>query len=219
MSFLDAVIVGAGPIGSYLAYKLADAGYEVLVLEKAEGLGSKTSCTGIIGRECVSSFPVEEHVILRWVNSARIFSPSGRSLRVFREEDQACIIDRRAFDRSMAEQAQDRGAQYRLGSPVRDVRVGGSGVTVEVSSPGEVSSYNARAVGVAAGFGSRNTEKLGLGTVGDFVMGAQAEVSTHDVESWTLRCQDPTVVQTPQAQRSKAVGIADSDDVGLVHEH
>jgi len=183
MSFLDAIIVGAGPIGSYLAYKLADAGYEVLVLEKAEGLGSKTSCTGIIGRECVSSFPVEEHVILRWVNSARIFSPSGRSLRVFREEDQACIIDRRAFDRSMAEQAQGRGAQYRLGSPVRDVKVGGSGVTVEVSSPpGEGSTYNARAVVVAAGFGSRNTEKLGLGTVGDFVMGAQAEVSTHGVD-------------------------------------
>ncbi|MFC2123159.1 NAD(P)/FAD-dependent oxidoreductase, partial [Bacteroidota bacterium] len=155
---------------------------EVLVLEKAEGLGSKTSCTGIIGRECASSFPVEEHVILRWANSARIFPPSGKSLRVFRDERQACIIDRPAFDRSMAEQAQGRGAQYRLGSPVREVKVGGSGVTVEVSSPGEGSTYNARVAVVAAGFGSRITEKLGLGTVGDFVMGAQAEVSTHDVD-------------------------------------
>ena len=41
MSLLDAIIVGAGPIGSYVAYKLADAGYEVLVLEREEELGSK----------------------------------------------------------------------------------------------------------------------------------------------------------------------------------
>ncbi len=182
MSLLDVIVIGAGPTGSYLAYKLADAGYEVLVLEREEELGKKTCCTGIIGRECVNSFPVDEQAIIRWVNSASIFSPSGKPFRVFREENQACIVDRPAFDLAMAKRAQGRGAQYRLSSPVRDIKIEDSEVAVEVNQQGEESIHKARVAGVAAGFGSRLTLKLGMGMVGDFVMGAQTEVSTRDVD-------------------------------------
>ncbi|MFC1906877.1 geranylgeranyl reductase family protein [Chloroflexota bacterium] len=182
MSLLDVIVIGAGPTGSYLAYKLADAGHEVLVLEREEGLGKTTCCTGIIGRECVNSFPVDEQAIIRWVNSASLFSPAGKPFRVFREEKQACIVDRTAFDLAMAEQAQGRGAQYRLGGTVRDIKVGDSEVAVKVNQQGDESIHKARVAVVAAGFASRLTEKLGMGMFGDFVMGAQTEVSTRDFD-------------------------------------
>ncbi len=75
---LDVIVVGAGPGGSQVACKLAGLGYETVVLEQKERLGERVCCTGIIGQECVSSFAVDDNVILRWVNSAKLFSPSGK---------------------------------------------------------------------------------------------------------------------------------------------
>ena len=49
----DAVIVGGGPVGSYLAAKLARLGYKVLVLDKKGAPGQDICCTGIIGRQCL----------------------------------------------------------------------------------------------------------------------------------------------------------------------
>jgi len=177
----DVIVVGAGPIGSYLAYKLADMGYEVLVLERGERLGEKVCCSGIIGQECASSFPIDEGVILRWANSARLFPPSGKPLRLQREENQACIIDRPAFDLAMADRAQGRGAQYILNSPVSDIEVGNNEITAKVDHEEQWSNFRAKAAVIASGFGSGLTEKLGLGKTGDFVTGAQTEVTVTDI--------------------------------------
>ena len=61
----DVAVVGGGPVGSYVAYKLAEMGHEVVVLEQKQRVGEQVCCTGIIGRECVNSFAVENNAILR----------------------------------------------------------------------------------------------------------------------------------------------------------
>ena len=85
----DVLVIGGGPVGSYVAYKLAEMGYGVVVVEQKKRLGEQVCCTGIIGQECVSSFAVDDNVILRRVNSAKLFSPSGKWLRLRREQTQA----------------------------------------------------------------------------------------------------------------------------------
>jgi len=152
----------------------------VAVLEQKEKPGEKVCCTGIIGRECVSSFPIDESVIVRQVNGAKLFSPSGRWLRLWRQEVQAYIIDRVAFDIALASKAQGKGAEYVLNSPVKDVEVGND--RVEVVCQGGKLNFEARAVVVATGVGSKLVGRLGLGKVGDFVMGAQVEVETREVD-------------------------------------
>jgi len=176
------LVIGGGPVGSYVAYKLAEAGHRVVVLEQKGRVGEAVCCTGIISQECVSSFAIDSSVILRRANSAKLFSPSGRLLRLWREEAQACILDRVAFDMAMASRAQGRGAEYALNSLVRDIRVGDDRVIVEVARQRERLNFEARVVVIATGFGSRLIGKLGLGKVGDFVVGAQAEVETSGVE-------------------------------------
>ena len=175
-------IVGGGPVGSHVAYKLVGMGHKVIVLERRRRVGERVCCTGIIGQECVSSFDIEDNVILRRVNSARLFSPSGNLLRLWREETQACILDRLAFDMAMARRAQDKGAEYALDSPVRDVAVMADGVRVEVSRRGKGLYFETRAIVIASGYGSKLTERLGLGGVGDFTVGAQAEVEAVGVD-------------------------------------
>lgn len=168
-------------MGSYIACKLAEAGHGVVVLEQKEGVGEAVCCTGIVSRECVSSFGIDNSIILRRASSARFFSPSGRLLRLCREEMQACILDRAAFDASMASRSQDKGAEYALSSPVRDIRVRDGRVIVEVARQGGL-SFEARAVVIATGFGSGLVERLGLGKVGDFVIGAQADVEAIGID-------------------------------------
>ena len=119
---------------------------------------------------------------MRRANSARLFPPSGRSLRLWREETQACIVDRAAFDRAMAGKAQGKGADYQLNTRVEDINFKGDRVGVETSRRGERLSFEARAVVIAAGFGSPLVKRLDLGQVGNFVVGAQAEVGTIGVE-------------------------------------
>jgi len=176
----DVVVVGGGPIGSHVAHRLAGMGYAVVVLERKQKTGEQVCCTGIIGQECVNSFAIDDNVILREVNSARLFSPSGNLLRLRREETQAYILDRTAFDAAMASRAQDNGAEYILDSLVRDIEVEQDRVKIKASHQQVTSNFEARAAVIATGFGSRLTE--GLGRVDDFANGAQAEVETRGID-------------------------------------
>jgi len=173
----DVIVVGGGPVGSRLAYMLARLGWGVTVLEKEGRVGNKSCCTGIIGQECVRNFNIDESVSLRKVKSARLVSPSGKTLYIKRDENQASILNRQAFDLAMAQGAQNAGAQYIFDSAVHDIRVTREGVELYCEKRG--GHLSARSVVIASGYGTRLAEKMGLGKVADFVAGAQAEVAAN----------------------------------------
>ncbi len=172
----DVIIAGGGPIGSRVACRLAEKGHRVLVLEKKSRPGTKVVCTGIIGQECAAAFNIDDRAIIRRVNSASLFSPSGNPLHLRREEPQACILDRTAFDISMAERAQQAGADYQFNSRVKDITVAINRVSVSIDYQGKTQVVPARAAVVAGGFNPGLLRRLGLGAFQDFTIGVQAEV-------------------------------------------
>ena len=174
----DVIVIGGGSAGSRLAYMLARQGWGVTVLEKEGKVGNRLCCTGIIGQECVRNFNIDESVILRKVKSARLFSPSGKALHIERDEYQASVLDRQAFDLAMAQRAQNAGAQYIFNSAVHDLRVTREGI--ELYCEKREGPLSARSVVIASGYGGRLAEKMGLGKVADFVAGAQVEVAAKD---------------------------------------
>ena len=182
MKLYDVAVVGGGPVGSYVAYRLAGMGYAVVVLERKQKVGEPVCCTGIVGQECVSSFDIGPNVILRQVRSARLFSPSGNHLYLKREETQACVLDRAAFDATMISRAQEKGAEYLLDSQVSDIVVGENRVKIKASHQQVPMDFEARAAVIATGFGSRLTVRLGLGSFADSVTGAQVEVETTEAD-------------------------------------
>jgi len=178
----DIIIIGGGPVGSYLSGKLASSGHKVLALDKNESLDEQVCCTGIVSHECVNLFAIDKNVILREVNSAKIFSPSEELLRFKRKEPQACILDRAAFNLTMARQAQIKGAEYRLNCLVNEVKIGDDMVRVKATQEGKGLDFKARAVVIATGSDLNLGARLGLGKVSDFTIGAQAEVATNSLE-------------------------------------
>lgn len=208
----DTIIIGAGPVGSYLAFRLAEAGYDVLVLERKDSLGERVCCAGIIGEECVSRFTIDDDVIIRKVNSASLFAPSGKLLRLQRPEIQAYIVDRAVFDVTMYHRAHVAGVEYAFSSNAMYVCVDGNSVNIAATRSGATLNYIARTVVIATGFGSHLIKGVGLASVADFVIGAQVEVvatEPNEIEVYFGQKKAPGFFawMVPTSQRKALVGL------------
>jgi digeranylgeranylglycerophospholipid reductase len=189
----DAAIIGGGPVGSRAAFRLADMGFSVVVLEKKANPGDSVCCTGIIGQECVNRFAFDNKVIYREVNSASIYSPSGKLLHIQRQEPQASIVDRPALNVYLAGLAENKGAVYLTGNTVTNIEVNSDRVLVSYeNNSGKKNSLEARVVIIASGFRSRLVEQAGLGRAGDYAMGVQAEVETNGLNEVEVYLGDKT---------------------------
>ena len=178
----DVIIVGAGPAGSYAAYRLASLGHKVAVLEQKEAPGVDVCCTGIISTECFRSFGVGPEVILTEANSGRFFSPSGRCLRLQSEKVEAYVVDRASFDQAIACKAAAQGAEYLFLCQVVDISVGNGRAQVEALCRGSREIFTTRAVILAHGFKAKPPENLGLGEMKHFLTGAQTEIEARNID-------------------------------------
>ena len=182
----DVVIIGGGPVGSRLAQQLASLGHGVAVIEQKERPGKQVCCTGIVSKECLGSFAIPDDLILRKLASANLISPSGKVLRLWREEAQACVLDRAGLDTSLAQRAQNAGAIYLLNSQAKKLEAFSDKVSIEALQDGERVDCDARAAVIASGFNSRLVETLGLGKISYYVRGAQVEVAAPALEEMEL---------------------------------
>jgi digeranylgeranylglycerophospholipid reductase len=215
----DVIIVGGGPVGSRVAGRLTEKGHRVLVLEKNEEPGLKTACTGIVGMECIDAFDIGDDVILRQVNSATLFSPSGNSLRLYRPAPQAVVLDRAAFDSGMAETARKAGAEYSFNSHVTDVDMENDGVKITAELRGKTQTIRSRVAVIACGFNPGLLEKLGLGTYKDHAIGAQGEVETPHLDEVEVYFGDMApgffAWLVPAGQDKVRAGLITRDNPGL----
>ncbi len=175
---LDVAVIGGGPSGSRTAFKLAESGYRVVVLEKKSGIGEKSCCSGIVSHECARLYNIPDEVILRQVNSASIYSPDGDCIHVYRPEIQACILDRSKFDRLLAERAAAAGAKYYLSTAVTNISTHSEHLDIEAETSGKTVHFQTRVAVIASGFNTRLTRKVGLAETGYYVHGAQIECTT-----------------------------------------
>jgi geranylgeranyl reductase family protein len=178
----DALVVGGGPVGSYIARKLSCKGYSVGVLDKGSSENKSVCCTGIISKKCYRSFLNEKNLILKTGKSARVYSPSGKLLNLSHKEDQAYIINRNALDAVMAGDAIDNGAEYFYGCTVKNIVIKNDRAHINYSKGGEFQSLDARLVIVASGFGSWLLGDIGINKPADYTIGAQIEVHHRDIE-------------------------------------
>ena len=118
MSFdVDVTIIGAGPIGSTLAYELAKENIKVALIDKKKVIGLPLQCAGIINRRALDFNQFPEELILNKAKGAFLHS-KNHSLTVSKDEDQALIIDRVALDQFLYNRAIENGALSYLSSKV-----------------------------------------------------------------------------------------------------
>jgi geranylgeranyl reductase family protein len=174
-SIVDTIVVGAGPAGSQCAYNLSSKGHSVIILDYRERIGNKL-CTGIVSAEFEDHYPDVNKFIYRKAYSASIFSPSGKFIKIKRNNPQALIIDRESFVRSIALKATEFNAKLKLGRVVEKIEVKSKFVEVKVKYNGNTEKYRAKSLVLASGFGTRLSKMAGLDSPKAKIFGAQIKL-------------------------------------------
>ncbi len=152
MEKIDVVIVGGGLAGLSCAYKLADKGMQVIVVERGDFPGSKNVTGGRVylkpiaelAGDMLDGAPFERKVVReRWSllgkgNSVGIDFTGER----FRNEDHSFTVLRARFDRWLADRLMEKGVfiipKYRVddllweGADVAGIRAGGEEIYANV---------------------------------------------------------------------------------------
>jgi geranylgeranyl reductase family protein len=113
-------------------------GLSVLCIEEHGTIGYPIQCAGLLSTAAFAECRVSsERSVLNRVTGARIISDAGSELLIDAKVTRAVVVDRGTLDREMAEDAADRGAEFRLKTAVYDVR-GATVVTRGVNGHEEI---------------------------------------------------------------------------------
>lgn len=159
----DVIISGAGPSGSTLAYHLARAGMEVLVLEKDEMPREKPCGGGVTYKAArLFDFPWQE-VIEDTVHTVVFNFRGGSEVTIRQAVPLAYMVSRSSFDMRLAKQARSAGAKILEGTALKGLSIENNGVIV---SAGDKIHRGEFFVG-ADGVNGRAARLLGLYTPGE----------------------------------------------------
>jgi geranylgeranyl reductase family protein len=169
----DVAIIGGGPGGLHAAYRLAQRGWDVAVLEEHAATGDPVHCTGVLATEAFDEFDIPRHAILNPLTTARFFGPSGRSIDYGTAHAEAVVVDRRRFDADLCERATHAGATVHVGVRVNDIEWSDRSIRLH-TAPG--ASIEARACILACGANYTLQRRIGLGIPALYLQSAQFEV-------------------------------------------
>lgn len=160
----DLVVVGAGPVGSFLAWKFAEEGKGVLLLEKDE-VGEPLRCTGHISKDLFNFVPRRDGFIENRIRKG-IFHNNGDTYMFGGGEVLSYVIDRGRFDRFLAQRAEENGVDIR-NETFRTLRRGGGKVLVSTDKD----SYETKLLAGCDGPHSDVRRAAGLPEPGRFLHG------------------------------------------------
>jgi digeranylgeranylglycerophospholipid reductase len=180
----DVVVIGAGPSGLNAARRLAEGGLDTVVLERKSEIGSSVICTGIVGKEAFRDFDLSEDSVLRDIEEVKIISPYSTHITYRHPKAFANVVDRKRFDRNLADVAQSKGVEIKLDSHVLDISVNNNGVEVLSKIQSKyLQKTSAKMAIIATGIDYKLNKKLGLGYPKDYLYGIQSEIETDIFDS------------------------------------
>jgi digeranylgeranylglycerophospholipid reductase len=152
MPHYDVVIAGGSISGLLAAREIAAGGLSVVVLEEDAEIGTPEHCGGLVsisGIQNLGIVPDIDTIENNRIAHAKIFSPSS-SFEISAERQKVIVLDRRAFDKQIAFQAQKEGAEIRVKCSMRSFGNEGSKHVVKTSEGDLSCNFFVDARGIAS---------------------------------------------------------------------
>ncbi|MEM8571224.1 MAG: geranylgeranyl diphosphate reductase [Pseudomonadota bacterium] len=152
-SAFDVVVVGGGPSGATAADSLARAGRKVALLDRD---GRIKPCGGAIPPRLITDFDIPDSQLVAQITTARMISPTQRSVDIEIENGFVGMVDREKFDEFLRVRAARAGAERVTGTFLRIERdQSGTHVVYRSGKGGEESRLTTALVVGADGARSR----------------------------------------------------------------
>ncbi len=166
---VDVVVVGSGPGGSTFARIASQHGLEVMVFDKRKEIGNPVRCgEGLGAREVVrQGLELPKEVFSTEIYGAKVVGPKGQEI-VWRGEDtRGWVLERKFFDKWLAELAVSKGAKVKVHHRVVDVihENGKPAGVIVVNQDGKEMEVRAKVVVSAEGMEAHIARKLGFDAV------------------------------------------------------
>ena len=186
MGSYDVVIVGAGPVGGFLARRMCEGGASVLLLEEHAQIGRPFQCAGLVNPEAMRLAGLES-TVLSPIWGARIHSPSGIPVVIGNNQEvRTWSVCRKLFDEGVVEGAMQAGADIWLSSkPVSAEEMDGH-VLLSVASPKGERSVRCKLLCGADGAHSWVRRRFKMGRPKELMIGFQVEVTGYKGEQGRL---------------------------------
>ena len=176
MTDYDVIVVGAGPIGSTYAYKMAKQGYDVALFDLKNRIGQPLQCAGLVSTNICDTKNLPKQFIDNKVRGANLYSPDNNTIMVEKDKTVAYVLDRVMYDKYLFDRAIDAGVTAHLGDRVLDVNIENTTVkTVE-------RKYSSRLVTVSSGPTCHTSKKMNPKFEDKTFMGLQYTVKTQEQE-------------------------------------
>ncbi|MFB6292471.1 MAG: NAD(P)/FAD-dependent oxidoreductase [Candidatus Nanohaloarchaea archaeon] len=179
----DVVIAGGGPAGGQAARDIAERGYDVVVLEQDSYVGETRQSTGGTFPPMMAEFGIPDEVTMSQTDKAVL---EGMTEKLVMDHP-GYVLDFGAFKEYLADDAVDKGAEYRLDSRVVDVDTDvedGMGVVYNSLDGGGQETVTGDLVIDATGASAVLGRKTGLVDVEprDFGLGVEYEMENVEME-------------------------------------
>ncbi|MGN1045118.1 MAG: geranylgeranyl reductase family protein [Candidatus Methanomethylophilaceae archaeon] len=167
----DIVVVGAGPAGSLAAKHAALGGADVLLIEKKAEIGAPLRCAEGVSKRRLREVGIEPDP--GWISSeirgTIMRTVGGSRLKVdesWKDGEVGYVLDRHLFDKFVAGQAAEAGAEVTVRAACTGVIRDGSGRIsgVKVSYMGETREIGCDCIVAADGFESQVARWAGIDT-------------------------------------------------------
>ncbi|MFA6530382.1 MAG: NAD(P)/FAD-dependent oxidoreductase [Candidatus Micrarchaeia archaeon] len=112
----DIIVIGGGPSGSTFSRIAAQAGLDVLVVDKRKEIGYPVRCgEGLGAREIIrEGLELPKQVYSTPIQGAKVVAPNGKSIVWKDEETKGWVLERKMFDKWLAELAVAKGAEFHV---------------------------------------------------------------------------------------------------------
>ena len=168
------VVVGAGLAGLQCARLVAEAGFDVVLVDRKEDVGEAVHTTGIFVRKSLEDFPLPPSCLGPPIRRAVLYSPARRALALSSRHDEFRVGRMAALYRELLDRCRESGVRFVSGARYRGCRRTEAGLVVEVEREGRSLNWETRLLVGADGANSQVARGLKLDANSEWLVGLES---------------------------------------------